>query len=289
MKYLFLFCAAWLCAAEPPKTAYSFSHEPIDVVIPCVRKDLYTLEKCIEGIKKNGKSIRRVIVVSPERLSDSAEWFDENQFPFSKKDLAVEIFHGDEERAVAFLQTPGCRIGWVFQQFLKFYAPFVIPGISSNVLILDSDVIFLNPTSFQNEFGGPRFIPANEYYKPYFEHAARLLPWLKRVDRSLSGVSHHMLFQRPVLEDLFSFIQLEHSIEPWKAMCRCIDLADLPQSCMSEYEIYFNFALLRSNQATLHRGRWGQICNLQQALPYQRMGYLFVACPEWLRVKYEMP
>ncbi len=283
MRYFLIFCVTVLFAAEPQKTTYRFSNEPIDVVIPCHRKDLYTLEKCIGGIKKNGKNIRRVIVVSSERLSDSAEWFDENLFPFSKKDLAEEIFHGEEGKASQFLQTPGCRIGWIFQQFLKFYAPFVIPGISSNVLILDSDVVFLNPTSFQNESGGPHFIPSKEHWKPYFHHAARLLPWLRRVDFSLSGVSHHMLFQRPLLEDLFSLIELEHCIEPWKAMCRCVDPAELYQSCMSEYEIYFNFALLRTHQATLHPARWAQVAHLDFMAPYQKMGYLFIACHDWSR------
>ncbi len=284
MRYLLIFCVTILWAAEPPTiTTYSFSNEPIDVVIPCIRKDLYTLEKCIGGIKKNGKNVRRVIIVSPERLSDSAEWFDDHLFPFSKKDLAVEIFHGDEREALAFLQTPRCRIGWIFQQFLKFYAPFVIPDISSNVLILDADVVFLNPTEFQNEFGGPNFIPASEYCEAYFHHAARLLPWLRRVANSLSGVSHHMLFQRPILEDLFSWINFEHGIEPWKAMCRCIDPAELYPSCMSEYEIYFNFAFLRTHQATLNHAKWANIGNLECSFVYQNMGYLFIACHEWMR------
>ena len=269
-------------SAEPPKTTYSFSNEPIDVVIPCIRKDLYSLEKCIEGIKKNGNNVRRVIVVSSERLTHSAEWFDENLFPFSKKDLAVEIFHGDEQRAVEFLRTPNCRIGWILQQCLKFYAPFVIPGISSNVLILDADVVFLNSTEFQNASGGPYFIPAVQYHRPYFEHAARLLPWLKRVDPSLSGISHHMLFQRPILEDLFSWVVLEHGMEPWKAICRCVDPADLP-SCMSEYEIYFNFTFLRCYQAALHRAKWIEILTFHYLFPYQQMGYVFVACHEWQR------
>lgn len=283
MRILLILCAGLLCAAPPTKTTYSFSTEPIDVVIPCIRKDLPTLERCIEGIKKNGKNIRRIIVLSPEPLTQSAEWFDENLFPFSKRDLAVEIFHGDERRADEYLRTPGSRMSWIFQQLLKFYTPFVIPDISSNVLILDADVIFLNATAFQNEQGGPRFIPAHEYERAYFEHAARLLPWIKRVNASHSGIAHHMLFQRPILEDLFSQIKLQHNTEPWKAICRCINPAELPRSCMSEYEIYFNFAFLRTHQATLNHAKWTMVPNLHNILYYQRIGQAFVACPEWYR------
>lgn len=288
MRILLILFAATLCAASPDppkKTTYSLSKEPIDVVIPCIHKDLYSLEHCIAGIKKNGKNIRRVIVVSPERLSDSAEWFDENLFPFSKKDLAIEIFQGDEIRAKEFLQTPRSRIGWVFQQFLKFYAPFAIPGISSNVLILDADVVFLNPVTFQNKSRGPHFIPATEYERAYFDHAARLLPWLRRVYPSHSGVSHHMLFQRPILEDLFSLIKLQHGVEPWRAICRCIDLAALPWSCMSEYEIYFNFVFLRTEQAALNHTQWTMVPNLHNISSYQRQGQAFVVCPEWYRTR----
>ena len=46
------------------------------------------------------------------------------------------MFHGDAEKAREFLASPVTRIGWIYQQLLKLYAPFVIPGISSNVLVL---------------------------------------------------------------------------------------------------------------------------------------------------------
>ena len=33
-------------------------------------------------------------------------------------------------------------MGWIYQQFLKLFAPLYIPDISSNVLMVDSDVVF---------------------------------------------------------------------------------------------------------------------------------------------------
>lgn len=71
-------------------------------------------------------------------------------------------------------------------------------------------------------------------------------------------------------------------MEPWKAICRCVDPADLP-SCMSEYEIYFNFTFLRCYQAALHRAKWMEILTLHYLFPYQQMGYVFVACHDWQR------
>lgn len=285
--FVFVLCCA-LHAVKPdiPKVKYEFSKEPIDVVIPCIRKDLLTLEKCIEGIRKNGKDVRRVIVLSGERLSGSAEWFDENSFPFSRRDLAIEIFGGDVAAAEEFMRAPNTRISWIYQQLLKFYVPFVIPEISSNVLILDADVIFLNPVEFVNSMGGPYFIPAREYMPAYFAHAARLVTGLRRVHAQHSGIAHHMLFQRVVLEDLFALIVKQHGVEPWKAMCRCVDREELFRSCMSEYEIYFNFVLLRSDQGVVHPLKWEQVHSLHNLAYYQRMGYVYVACPEWFRALY---
>ena len=51
------------------KVKYKFDKDPIDVVIACIDKDLRTLDMCIEGIKKNASNIRRVIVISPEKLT----------------------------------------------------------------------------------------------------------------------------------------------------------------------------------------------------------------------------
>ncbi len=212
-----------------------------------------------------------------------AEWFSEENFPFSKNEIALEIFQGQQDEAEAFLAAPNTRINWIFQQLLKFYAPFVIPGLSPNVLILDSDVIFLKKVRFISEKGEPFFIPGKERHPPYFEHAARLLPGLYRVKPTLSGVAHHMLFQKCVLEDLFSLIEQRHQTDVWRAICRCIDRKEIYGSCMSEYEIYFNFIQLRSSRFKVQISKWKEIGSLDLLEHYRKMDYAFIACPHWLR------
>ena len=266
------------------KVMYQFSDEEIDVVIPCVRKDLETLELSINGIRKNGKNVRRVIIVSKEPLTDSAEWFDEAKFPFTKWDVAVEMFQGDEEAAAEYSASPRSRIGWLYQQLLKLYATFVIPDISSNVLVLDADVIFLNPVEFMSPItNGPYFSVGREYHKAYFDHAARLLPGIKRVNMQHSGIAHHMLLQRPILEDLFGLISAHHGMDAWKAFCRCIDLEEKYKSPYSEYEVYFNFTMLRTNQGSVRNLRWSDVFNLKNMEWYRKTGYAYIACHEWWR------
>ena len=135
-------------------------------------------------------------------------------FPFQKKDIAQALF-SNENAAQAYLSKPGNRIGWIYQQLLKLYMPFVIPGISSNILLLDADTIFLNPVSFLNSKGEPLFNPSkNKQYPSYFKHAKRLLPDFRKVFPDYSGVCHHMLIQKSVIEHLFAKIEKIHSIRP---------------------------------------------------------------------------
>ncbi|PIS02157.1 MAG: hypothetical protein COT85_06380 [Chlamydiae bacterium CG10_big_fil_rev_8_21_14_0_10_42_34] len=271
---LFLSLVAASLFADFSKTVYPLSLEPIDVVIPCHKKDCGSLERCVKAIRKYGLNIGRVIVVSSEPLTMNAEWFDENNFPFSKDDLLREIYRGKEEKMHRGL----CRIGWIYQQFLKLYAFSVIPNISSNILILDADTIFLKPTAFLSSSGEPFFNPGKEYYPPYFDHAQRLLPGFRKVFPKHSGICHHMLFQRPILEDLFDQISRVHGIKPWKAIARCIDYKEVKRSCLSEYEIYFNFVFMRTDQAHLRKLKWKNIESLDQVKDYKKKGYDYVSC-----------
>jgi Family of unknown function (DUF6492) len=281
MKFILLLLAFLysnpLTAADLSKKTYHLSQEKIDVVIPCHKKDMATLDFCIEGIRQNGENIRRIIVISSERLTDKAEWFDEARFPFNKEMIKAEL--------IKKLRAPHTYIylGWYYQQLLKFYAPFVIPKISSNVLCLDSDTVFLNPVSFLNEKGGALFNPATEYHRPYFQHMAIFIPKLKRLNAKLSGVAHHMLFQRPILEDLFNTVGKTHNIEFWRAFCRCVPADYVTVSGASEYEIYFNYALTRTHQVEIRRLNWENIPSLDLIPEYKEKGYHYVSAHTWMR------
>jgi SAM-dependent methyltransferase len=265
---------------NPCKTVgiqYKFTHEPIDVVIPCVKKDLETLNLAIDGIKKNGKNIRNIFVISPEPITKKATWIDEKKFPFSKSDIALQILNGDKNAANQFISHKDTKIGWLYQQFLKLYAPFVIPNISENILLLDSDTIFLNPVEFQDDAGAALFNPGTEYHRPYFDHMARLIPWLTKTFPFYSGISHHMLFQKDILCHLFDVITSIHHVDPWIALCRCTDLKHIFNSALSEFEIYFNFSFMTTNQVSVRYLKWENIEDLKLLDDYRRRGYHYVS------------
>jgi hypothetical protein len=264
---------------EIERKTYNLSSEPIDVVFVCHKKDLVTLDLAIEGIKINGKNIRRIIVISEEKLTDNAEWFSEANFPFTKRDLAIEIFKPNKKSAYFFINAKNSRIGWIYQQLLKLYAPFTVPEISSNVLIVDADTIFLNETEFIDKNGITLFNPGTEFNAPYFAHANRLIPGFKKIHPYYSGISHHMVFQRPILADLFSIIESAHKTVAWKAFCWCIDQKELYGSSLSEYEIYFNFVFARTSQVAIRHLQWDNMKFDRDAIAlHQDGGYHYVSC-----------
>ena len=256
---------------------YDLKNDPIDVVIPCHPKDAILLNRCIWGIRTYGKNIRRIIVISSVQITEQAEWFPEDAFPFTKDDLLKAIFNYDQNSCDAYASNKNNRIGWMFQQLLKLYAPFVIPDISSNVLVLDADAVFFKPTAFLNSEGGAYLTAATEYFACYFEHAQRLIPNFRRVAK-VSGIAHHMLFQRAILEDLFQTIETAHRMPVWQAMCVCVDKELLYLSPFSEYEIYFNFCLARTNQVKVRQLLWGNVTSIKAINNKQKQGYDYAAC-----------
>jgi hypothetical protein len=279
VSFSLCFIGDWASAAMH---YYPLRNEPIDVVIPCTDKDLDTLNLCIAGIKENCAQVRRIIVVSSYPLTDQAEWFNEAAYPFSKKTVALHLLQGNKQAAKKFLQPPS-RVGWYFQQLLKFYAPFVIPEISSNILVLDSDVLFLNPVEFLDANFGGLYNPGSDNYAPYFKHAHKFLPGLHRLYPTYSGIADHMLFQRAVLEDLFLAVESHHQRPLWQAFCHCVSPEDLPLSGASEYEIYFNFVFSRTDQVHIRHLKWDNVRTLDKISDFKSQGYHYIACHKWLR------
>lgn len=256
---------------------YQLVNDPIDVVIVTHPKDIETLDYCIEGIRENCSQVRRVIVVSAKPLTDRAEWFNENQFPFSHDDVFLAIGRGDRHRSSEFFRHHGRPSGWYYQQLLKLYAPFVIPGISSNVLIIDSDTIFMNRVEFLNDVYGGLFAMSNiDPKERYLNHARRLIPGYQRIYPHIYSVCHHMLFQRPILEDLFNTVEQYHQRDFWVAFCLCVDLNIRKGGC-SEYEIYYNYALSHTNQVQLRQLKWTNSVNLKKMDDFKRQGYHYVS------------
>lgn len=222
--------------------------DKIDVIIPAHEKDIKTLPYCIARAKKCVDNIGRVFVVSRERLVDTAEWIPESEFPFSKKDIEKKIKSGAYR-----------EIGWSYQQLLKFYAPFVLKDISKNVLILDSDTIFYKKNKFFDKknkvfyfnLDKDRDLESKYFYIQSREFVKRMLPSLnldlvKEDGKWISGVTHHMIFNKSILRNMMKDIENSYNKSAknkkkfWEIFMDCVEQ---DKSIPSEYELYFAFML----------------------------------------------
>lgn len=209
----------------------------IDVVIPAHKKDLATLEYAIDGIRKNIVDVRRIIVVSKEKYTDKAEWFNEALYPFSYQEISDLV--------------GGQNVGWNFQQLLKLYAVLVIPNISENVLVVDADTVFYRKVSFF-ENGLPLYnlskdknLEKDNFYQTSFNHIKKILPEIaKKFPKNfenISGICHHMLFQKHVIEDLLERIE---SYRDNGDKFYEIFLKTGEDACsVAEYNLYFYFLI----------------------------------------------
>lgn len=227
-----------------------------DIIIPSCKKDQFILQKTIQSIKKYIKDYRRIIVVSDEKLTDheGVEWFDEKQYPFNKKDIYNCLYkiESDEMRRR--------KVGYI-NQLIKLYAHKVIPDLLENILICDSDIVFIKETTFfekNKPLYSNRLVNKDEY-QPYLNHMLKLNPnfdfyniininkQLKKDNKYYSGICHHQIFNKYVIDEIIKNIEDYSNNLFWKVFLESTDLLNkniLKQYEPSEYELYYNYVNL---------------------------------------------
>ena len=162
----------------------------------------------------------------------------------------------------------------MYQQLLKLYAPVVLPNLSPNILILDADTIFLNPVSFMTPEGNPLMNYYEEMESAYLKFVKKFLPDVQ-CNNLPSGVTHHMLFQKPVIDDLFSVVEAYHQAPFWHAFCDCSHFT-VPLSgrniIPTEYGVYGYFISSRSDQQQLRQLKWANMPDLDRISNFRKMG-----------------
>ena len=168
------------------------------------------------NITHNDKLIRDDCIVIYEKI-----------FPFTLEDIKN------------YIKSTNNRYGWYLQQLLKLYAGKVIPNILDYYLVIDCDTLFLKPTTFFiNNI--PLYNVGNEYHEPYFKH-------MKLLDKSLvkqikpSGICHHMMFSKNIVNELMTMIERNKNNLFWKVFLECVHPNNYNSSGASEYELYLTY------------------------------------------------
>jgi hypothetical protein len=170
----------------------------------------------------------------PEDLDD-AIWISEAVFPFSKTDVR------------SIIRSTNGREGWYYQQLLKLYIFRHIPGILPRALLYDSDLIMCRPIEFVSQDGKALLSwSPPQGNKAYFVHAKAVLrEQFIHVHPDKCGITDHMMVSREILEELLEKIEGMHGGHTaWRVMLEAVEPALWNKQGMSEYEIYFNYALL---------------------------------------------
>jgi|GEM_PF-358269 len=257
-----------------PKTLYPLANEPIDVVIYATEKHKVTLDLCIDSMRRFGKNIRRIGVISSEPLSEQAEWWDEKLFPFSCASVLNILFPHDPFERRRYSYHPRNQLQQIYGQLLRLYAPRVVPGLSSNLLLLDPNIVFVSDTDFMTEQGEPKFHVRSAHTPAYQALAVHLLPSVF-YGKSV-GMSHFGLVQRPILEDLFDQLQQTHGKEPWEAICAALDYSKFYEPCFSALTLYGSFALCKTDQVKLSPLKWISALYIHDLTTHQKEGYNYI-------------
>jgi len=220
--------------------------DKIDLVYPCHSKDKNTIDLAIEYARKNIQNLNNIYVVSKTKLTDNAIWVSEDIFPFTFQDM-IDII-GDH-----------WRTGWYYAGWIHLYSSIYIPNILENVLICDSDTIFIRPVTFIDNEGRALFnISPSDGTPLYLEHMSKLVTGLNlQLQKPWSGVAHHIVMNRTILKDMMNRVEEKFKVPFWKAWIN-VTLENY-RSCPQEkemknkhiegpgratsYELYFNYAL----------------------------------------------
>jgi len=230
-----------------------------DIVIPVGPKDRDIVIQQLNYTKKNIIGYRNIYIIHYD-ASFSAEGcivVPESVFPFTMD--TVRLYHGTLDRN-----------GWYLQQLLKLYAGFVIPDILDTYLVLDSDTFFLKPTTFVKD-GKCLYNYGSEYHLPYFTHMKLMCRGFQK-QTNVSGICHHMMFETKILRKIFDTVENIHKQPFYKVFLK--NVTDVRGSGASEYELYFNYILMKhSSEIVIRRLHWTNTNSLQVDGDYDYISY----------------
>jgi hypothetical protein len=218
---------------------YKNNRQFYDVFMPIGPLDYEIAQASIQNKIENLSGMREIFYCAKKDLSVDASYISESQYPFTEEDLYA-LRHENTERT-----------GWYHAQLKQFYLHSVEQGTLNFYVALCTDLFFLKPYELFEKNGLPIYMyGAGPTHPPCIGHMRRLLPQLRCFD-GRSAVSHHMLFERNVIERLLTEVEYVSGKDFWKIFYESIDDKQYEAAGTSDYDIYFNYLrLIRRNIST---------------------------------------
>jgi hypothetical protein len=223
------------------KFDFGFNNKPsLDAVIVTTAKDSRVLEKSIISSLKYLIDVNKYYIITPNamdmkekfgsKFSTRVIFIDESIFPFSGANVSEIMIETVKQRGVYplsgktnFEHTVWGRIGWFLQQLLKFYAGRVL-GLN-DYLLMDSDIVWFRNVSFinqtiDNNSTKYNYASSTQYHPPYVA-TLRRITGLNLFESKIyrSGICHHMVMVKSVLEDLITKTEKRYNGLPfWQVL-----------------------------------------------------------------------
>ena len=206
------------------------SATPLDVIIPVHIKDIKTLPRSIEGVRKNLRHpIASITLLSQpsaeiEQIANSLQldWIDEREILKTRKSYYDPVDRNFE------------LSGWLYQQMLKLSVDAI--GAQEHKLVLDADNVFIKPQALIKNDKIYQPISRN-YHGKYFEAYTRILD--EDPINHTSFISHFMIFKVSHLLHLRKKIESISGTTWVDAIYGSLDLTQ--PSCFSEFELYSHY------------------------------------------------
>jgi hypothetical protein len=232
-------------------TIYFPVEKYFDIFMPIGPSDYVIAAKSIENKRALFKNLREIYYCAAEDLKLNAIRIEESSYPFSLPLLQ------------STLSTSSPRVGWYHQQLKQLYCTQVEDTMLDDTVSMCSDLFFNSEVSFfQNNV--PIYTYGREVpHRPYFEHMQNLHPQLRCFDNR-SAISHHSIFQRKEIKELFNLVEGMSGQSFYLAFLNSIHKDHLEFSGAAEYEIYFNFLRLTKKEIIIREPNYLDTGNFQK-------------------------
>lgn len=206
----------------------------IELLCVAAGKDLELLPFSInQAVTQSGNPILKITIITPFRDIESLEEIlKSSRFP-----VPYEIINEDlviRENLRNRLQFAfGQRYGWVLQQLLA--VSYILESKFKGVLLIDADTILLRKMDWLAENSKQILMVSTEFHKPYYELLSKIIATPKTPPSTF--VTHHMLFQPHVLQEIFSVNKLRGINDLVDAILKHADMKIQSPLCI-EFELY---------------------------------------------------
>ena len=210
----------------------------LDAVILTTGKDALAFERSINSSLKHFLDVRNYYIITPHvvelskrygnKLGPRVIFAGETGFPFNTTMVADVMYQSVKDAGKyeltgksPFEGTMYGKLGWFLQQLLKFYAGKVL-GLGDFIL-LDSDCVWFKDIRFISACNSTHksfYYASSCQYHPSYMNTIGPISGVGPMDSKVhrSGIVHHMVLAKHVLDALINDTERRHSMPFWQAM-----------------------------------------------------------------------